>query len=82
MKTINQTVAVTAMYFSQNKSELQEYPRRMEWAGQSYTFDSGLACSVQKGGTSLRVFQMTDGHSDYRLRFDTAERSWTLLGVS
>ncbi len=81
MNNINQKVMVTSLYF-QNKKQLKEYPKRMEWAGESYTFDSGLACNVQRGGDAFRIYQMTDGRADYRLRFDMAEGSWTLLGMS
>lgn len=80
MNNINQKVQVTSVYF-QNKKQLTAYPRRMEWDGASYTFDSGLACRVQRDGSTFDIFQMTDGRSDYRLRFDTGE-GWTLLGVS
>ncbi|HXH26636.1 MAG TPA: hypothetical protein VNG90_01960 [Candidatus Acidoferrum sp.] len=81
MNNINQKVTITSLYF-QNKKHLREYPRRMEWAGESYTFDSGLACDVQRGSSIFRIYQMTDGRKDFRLRFDAGEGSWTLLGVS
>jgi hypothetical protein len=80
--TINKEVAVTAVYFKNNK-ELKSFPKRMEFNGREYTFvESGLRYLVQKGHRLIQIFDMTDGVADYRLRFDDHQKLWTLVDVS
>lgn len=79
--TINKEVAVTAVYF-QNSKELRSFPRRIELEGREYTFMDGLRHLVQKGHKLIQVFDMTDGQADYRLRFDTHEKLWTLIDIT
>ena len=76
--TINKEVSVTAVYFS-NSRELRSFPKRIEFEGQEYTFLDGLRCLVQKGQRLIQIFDMTDGQSAYRLRFDTQDKLWTLV---
>jgi len=80
--SINKEVAVTAVYFQNNK-ELKSFPKRMEFNGREYTFvESGLRYLVQKGHQLVQVFDMTDGIADYRLRFDSHQKLWTLVDMS
>lgn len=79
--TINKEVAVTAVYF-QNSQELKSFPKRIEFDGREYTFRDGLRYLVQKGQRLIQVFDMTDGQSEYRLRFDTHDKLWTLVDIS
>ena len=80
--TINQEVNVTALYF-RNKKQLKSFPKRMEFDGQEYVFqESGLQYQIIKENEDLRLFDMTDGNSDYRLRFDYKKLTWTLVSIT
>jgi len=80
--TINKEVAVTAVYF-QNTRQLQSFPKRIELEGREYTFmESGLRYLVQKGHQLIHVFDMTDGVANYRLKFDTQQKLWTLVDIT
>lgn len=78
---INKEVTITAWYF-RNKKNLQSYPRRMEYNDQTYTFAEGLRYIVQKGRNAIQLFDMTDGTTKYRLKFDDQEHLWTLVSMS
>jgi hypothetical protein len=79
--TINKEVAVTAVYFNGGK-QLTSYPKRIEFEGREYTFRDGLRYLVQKGQRLIQIFDMTDGQSEYRLRFDNNDQLWTLVDIS
>jgi hypothetical protein len=80
--TINKEVSVTAVYF-QNSTELKSFPKRIEFDGREYTFlESGLRYLVQKGHQLVQVFDMSDGVANYRLKFDTHQKLWTLVDIS
>lgn len=79
---INKEVAITAVYFH-NSEQLKSFPKRMEFEGREYTFiETGLRYLIQKGQRLIQVFDMTDGHSEYRLRFDSDQKLWTLVDMS
>ncbi len=84
-KLINQEVAVTGMYFRPTRTDdrnIKGYPKRMEYEGREYTFlESGLRYILNKGQQLIEIFDMTDGTRDFRLKFDTSEHTWTLVGV-
>ena len=80
--TINQEVNVTALYF-RNKKQLKSFPKRMEFDGNQYEFlESGLQYQIIKEDEDLRLFDMTDGNADYRLRFDYKKLIWTLVSIT
>lgn len=80
-KTINKEVNVTAVYF-RNKNNLKSFPKRMEYDGHEYVFvESGLQYQIRKNDQELRLFDMTDGSADYRLRFDYKKLTWTLVSI-
>lgn len=79
--TINKEVTITAWYF-RNRNQLTSYPRRMEYNRQEYTFAEGLRYLVQKGRAVVQLFDMTDGSSKYRLKFDPAQEIWTLVSIT
>jgi hypothetical protein len=79
--TINQEVIVPEVYFK-NEKQLKSFPRRMEFDGHEYTFMDGLRYLVHRGQQMIQVFDMTDGMKDYRLKFDSLARSWTLVDMS
>jgi hypothetical protein len=83
--TINQEVIVPELFFRSQgevQGELRSYPRRMEYEGRDYTFMDGLRYLIHRGQQLIQVFDMTDGACDYRLWFDTAAKSWTLVDMS
>jgi len=79
---INKEVSVTAVYF-RNNGQMKSYPKRMEYNGREYTFlESGLRFLVQKGQQLTQIFDMTDGSTNYRLKFSDDEQLWTLVDIS
>ena len=78
---VNQEVTVSSVYFK-NKSQLETFPKQMEYNGETYTFlNSGWRYLVHKGKEIVRIFSVTDGTSDYRLKLDASESHWTLLEI-
>jgi hypothetical protein len=78
--TINQKVNVTAVYFQSKR--LKTFPRRIEHDGTIYTFQDGLQYLVKKGEQIIRIFDMTDGIANYRLRCTGDQDDWTLVTIS
>ena len=78
---IAREVNVPEVYF-QDDGHLKTYPRRMEYEGREYTFRDGLRSLIQKGQQMIQIFDMTDGARDYRLQFDDAQYSWTLVDMT
>jgi hypothetical protein len=80
-KTIlNREVDVTALYFTNKNGQLKSFPKRIEYDGNYHQFvESGLQMLIQTANGMVRVFQMTDGQSDYQLRQD--QNKWTLIAI-
>lgn len=80
--SIDKEVNVTALYF-RNKNQIRSFPKKMEYDGQEYTFvESGMRYEINKNNQLLNLFDMTDGDSAYRLKFDTNKLTWTLLSIT
>ena len=80
--TVNKEVNITAVYF-QGRRKLTSFPKRMEFNGREYTFaESGLQYLIQKGQQLVQVFDMSDGESNYRLKFDNGQKLWTLVDIT
>lgn len=78
---VNKEVVISSVYFS-NKKQLETFPKQMEFEGQTYTFlNSGWRYLVKRGKEIIRIFEVTDGEQDFRLRLDTAEDRWTLVKI-
>lgn len=78
---INQEVTINSVYFK-NKQQLETFPKQMEFEGEIYTFlNSGWRYLVHKGREVVRIFSVTDGKADYRLKLDPSENRWTLLEI-
>src|SRR5262249_54461550 len=78
-----QPVDITSVYFRKNPTNqrLESYPRRMVYGGREYTFvRDGLRYLVQKGQELIRLFDVTNGQTNYRLRVDEADH-WTLVNM-
>ena len=76
-------IEITSVYFrnSQNKERLESYPKRMLLDGREYTFmEGGLRYLVQKGQQLVKLFDVSDGQNQYRLRLDN-NNHWTLIGI-
>ena len=79
---VNKEVTITAMYF-RNRRGLKSFPKRMEYNGNTYTFlESGLQYLIKRGQKMIQIFDMTDGHYTYRLKFDEGEFNWTLVNIT
>lgn len=79
----NKDIEITSVYFRNNpaKQRFESYPRRMVYEGREYTFlESGMRYLVQKGQQLVKLFDVSDGQTQYRLRVDEANR-WTLVGM-
>ncbi len=76
-------IEITSVYFrnSPNKNRFESFPKRMIYDGREYTFaEDGWRYLVQKGQELIKLFDMSDGENQYRLRLDPGDR-WTLIGV-
>jgi hypothetical protein len=78
-RVFNKEVFVTSYYFTQGKG-FHSFPRSVQFENQELTFiETGLRCLVQKGQDLIEIFNMSDGRTQYRLKFEPQQRSWTLL---
>lgn len=78
-----QEIEITSVYFrsSPNKQRFESFPKRMVYEGREYTFiEDGLRYLIQKGQELTKLFDVSDGHTQYRLRLDPANH-WTLVGM-
>ena len=79
----NKEVEITSVYFRDDKTKqrLESYPRGMVYEGREYTFaESGMRYLVRKGQELIRLFDVSDGQTLFRLRLDN-EDHWTLVGM-
>jgi hypothetical protein len=78
MTAINQIVNVSAFYF-QNGRGLRSFPRQIEFGNTRCTFQDGLQYSIHNGEHLVKLYDMTDGRTNYRLRLE--DDTWTLVGT-
>jgi len=78
MHAVNQPINVNAYYF-QNGECLRSFPREIEYNNTRFTFDDGLQYLVRQGQHVIKLFDMTAGHTTYRLRLE--DDAWTLVGT-
>lgn len=79
---VNQEVTISGVYFK-NKKVLETFPKQMEFGGETYTFlNDGWRYLVHKGREVVRIFSVTDGTSQYRLKLEPSTGRWTLLYIS
>lgn len=79
MSYINETVAVNSFYFANSFGAIKTFPRQIEMGQKKLTFNDGLQYLVQKGQHVVRLFDMSDGQTTYRLRYEN--NIWTLIGT-
>jgi hypothetical protein len=79
----NQEIEITSVYFRSNptKQRLESYPKRMVYEGREYTFlEDSLRYLVKRGQQFIKLFDVSDGQIQYRLRVDETNH-WTLVGM-
>lgn len=77
---INKEVTVNSYYFTKQTRTLKSFPHEIEVDGHDVTFvDSGLSFLIKKGQGLVRLFDMNDGNSTYRLRLE--DNQWALVGM-
>lgn len=77
-QVINKEVFVNSFYFT--GKGMKTFPRQMEIDGRFVTFgEPGLHYSVKRGGETVRLFDVSDGATTYRLRQEGS--CWTLVGA-
>lgn len=80
---INKDVNIVAYYFYNKGDRLKCFPKKMEYGGKTIIFtETGLRHPTKKGMRMIHIFDMTDGQADYRLEFDAAALSWTLISIT
>jgi hypothetical protein len=78
-KSINREVEINAFTFSTKKG-FQSIPQIITVDNHRYSFvDSGLRYIVQQGHHLIRLFDMTDGKSTFRIRNENDQ--WTLVSI-
>jgi hypothetical protein len=78
-----QHVEITSVYFHKNTKQqrLESYPKRMVYEGREYSFlDGGWRYLVKTGEKLVKLFDVSDGQSQYRLRLDEGN-NWTLINI-
>lgn len=78
MTAINQIVNVNSFYFKGDE-QLKTYPRSVEFGNTVISFQDGLRYFIRKGQRIVQLFDMTDGRSTFRLKFENDQ--WTLIGT-
>lgn len=79
----NQEIEITSVYFRGGPGDkrFESYPRRMVYDGREYTFvESGMRYLVRKGQELIKLFDVSDGQTSFRLRLDQ-ENHWTLVNM-
>ncbi len=80
---VNQTIEITSLAFSRSRKtpQLESFPRRMVWEDREYTFiELGMHFLVKKGQDLIRLFDVSDGQNDFRLKCDN-DNHWTLVSM-
>lgn len=80
--TILDEVEITAVSFREapGDARLESYPRRMVYGGREYTFvEQGMRYLVQKGQELIKLFDVSDGQSQFRLR--CVDNCWTVINI-
>lgn len=78
MTVVNQAINIDA-YFFKGREVVKTYPKQMELNNRRYTFEDGLQCLVKKGQRVVRLFEMTDGRTRFRIKQENDQ--WTLIGT-
>ena len=76
----NPEIQITSFEFRNRPTqEMESFPRRMVYEGREYTFtELGMRYLVKKGQQLVKLFDVSDGQDQFRLRLDGDNR-WTLV---
>ncbi|CAN5181619.1 hypothetical protein BH09PAT3_BH09PAT3_2180 [soil metagenome] len=80
---VNQTIEITSLAFSRRPrtTNLEAFPKRMVWDDREYTFvESGMHFLIKKGQNLVRLFDVSDGQNNFRLKCDSTNH-WTLVSM-
>lgn len=78
MNAINEIVNVNAFYFLKGAG-LKMLPKQIEFGNTRCTFEDGFQYLVRQGQNVIRLFDMNDGRTIYRLRLEND--NWTLIST-
>ena len=76
MKTFNQPIFVNSFYFSGGQT-FKSFPKKIDIDFGQVTFVDGIQYLIKKCAHSIRLFDITDGQSTYRLKLE--DNDWTLI---
>lgn len=81
-KVLNKEVTVNAVSFK-GRGKFRSFPKQITIDTEEVTFvETGMRYLLQKGQSVVQLFDMSDGHKNYRLQFDTDNFTWTLLNIT
>ena len=81
-RVIDQRVEVVAGFWNGRPASQICAPLKMRWKNKEIKFtELGLRHPTMKGQRMVHVFDMSDGHNDYRLEFDAEGLTWTLAAM-
>ncbi len=76
---MNKEIEINSYVFT-NKNEFKSVPKTITVDDRQYSFiDSGLRYLVKHGQHLVRLFDMTDGQSTFRLKNE--DNQWTLVSI-
>jgi hypothetical protein len=76
---LNEKIEVMALFtYGLNPCEPLKFKREK---GRETKIESVLKTQIRfRGADTVHIFDVTDGESDYRLKFDSQSLNWTLVG--
>jgi hypothetical protein len=77
---INSEVTVTGVRFG-GKGGFDAIPTRIEFGGQAINLIEQMRYQIRRGDRLTRLFDMTDGQSNFRLRSDSDRPGWRLVAM-
>ncbi len=80
-KVTTNEIEITSVYFRTfpDKQRFESFPKRMVYKGREYTFmESGMRYLVRQGQAFIKLFDVSDGQTSFRLRQDE-QNHWTLV---
>lgn len=79
---INERVDIVPIFHANAPERTLCIPWKMKYRGQEIEFTVfGMRHPTAKGKRMIHVFDMSDGVNDYRLEFDAAGLTWTLVSI-
>lgn len=77
---INQNVTVTSVRFDKS---FEPIPKRIEFGGRSVNFiDEGIRIAIKSGQQMTRLFDLSDGRAQFRLKHTQDDHNWQLVSIS